>query len=159
MNPYILLVLGLILVFLEFYLPGAVMGISGGFLIFLSIIFFAMQSQSIFEIILYIVGTVVLLGFLIKFALWRIKNTKPQYSIYSSDDQEGYQASEFDSSAIGKKGIVVTDLKPGGHILVEGKRLQAISQSGYITKGSEVIVVGGQEDSLIVKTSKKDTSL
>lgn len=158
MNPYILLVLGYLLIFLEFYLPGAVMGVTGGLLLFASIIFFAMQSNSMAAILLYIIGTIAGVAILIKFALWRIINAKPGYSIYSDDDQAGFQASEFDESAIGKKGIVVTDLKPGGHILIEGKRMQAISQSGYITKGTEVIVVGGQEESLIVKNIKKDIS-
>jgi membrane-bound serine protease (ClpP class) len=150
--------LGFLLIFLEFYLPGAVMGVTGGLLVLASIIIFAMQTQSPLAIILYILGTTVLLAALIKFTLWRIRQAKPDYSIYSNADQEGYQASQFDASAIGKRGIVLTDLKPGGHILVEGKRLQAISQSGYISKGAEVVVIGGQEESLIVKLSSKDSS-
>lgn len=156
MTPFIMLLLGLALIFLEFYIPGAVMGIAGGLLVFSSMILFAMHSQSPLAITLYVIGTLVCLGFLIKFAIWRIRTAKPDYSIYSDKDQEGYQASHFDASAIGKKAIVVTDLKPGGHIMVEGKTMQAISQSGYITKGSEVLVVGGQEESLIVKQIKKD---
>ena len=62
--------------------------------------------------------------------------------------------SKFEKHAIGKIGIVLTDLKPGGFILIEGKQHQAISQSGYITKGEEVIVVSGQEESLLVKKVK-----
>lgn len=154
MNPFVLLLLGLILIFLEFYVPGAIMGITGGILVLASIVIFAMQSQSPLAIILYIVGSAIAVGLLIKFALWRIRNAKPDYSIYSDAAQNGYQASEFDFSTIGKKGIVVTDLKPGGHILIDGVRHQAISQSGYIVKGSEVIVIGGQEESLIVKSTK-----
>lgn len=156
MTPFVMLILGFILIFLEFYIPGAVMGVAGGVLVFASIILFAIQNQSPIAIFLYVIGTFVCLGFLIKFALWRIRTAKPEYSIYSDNAQDGYQASHFDASAIGKKGTVVTDLKPGGHIMVEGKTMQAISQSGYITKGSEVIVVGGQEESLIVKQLKKE---
>jgi len=46
MMPYILLILGLLLIFIEFYLPGAVMGITGGLMVFASMILFAMQSES-----------------------------------------------------------------------------------------------------------------
>lgn len=151
MMPFLLLALGFLLIFLEFYVPGAVLGVSGGLLVFASIIVFAMQTQSPIEIAIFVAIAIVGIVFLIKFALWRIRTAKPQYSIYSDDAQNGYQASSFDAAAIGKKGVVVTDLKPGGHILVDGKRLQAISQSGYLTKGSEVLVIGGQEESLIVK--------
>lgn len=157
MSPYLLFILGMLLIFLEFYVPGAVMGVCGGAMVFISIVLFAMQSQSIVFTLLYIIGVVICLAFLFKFALWRIRTAKPGQSIFSDSSQEGFVASQVDTSVIGKKGIVDTDLKPSGHVIVDGKRLQALSQSGYITKGSEVIVIGGQEASLIVKLSNKET--
>lgn len=158
MTPFILLAIGLVLIFIEFYLPGAIMGVTGGALVFGSLIMFAMQSGSPLAITAYVICVGLVLAGLVKFAMWRIRTAKPDQSIYSDDAQVGYQASSFDASMIGKKGIVVTDLKPGGHILVDGKRLQAISQSGYLVKGAEVLVLGGQEESLIVKHVKKDTN-
>lgn len=158
MTPYLFLLLGLLLILIEFYLPGAVMGVAGGILVLTSIVLFAMQTSSPWWILLYLIGVVIILIYLVKFAMWRIRTAKPSRSIYLNSDQTGYQASSFDASVIGKTGVVVTDLKPGGHILVDGKRLQAISQSGYLTKGTEVIVLSGQEESLIVKQIKKDTS-
>lgn len=159
MIPYILLLLGLVLILFEFYLPGAVMGICGGIIVFVSIILFAIQSESAIALGFFIIGAIVCLVLLVKFALWRIRTAKPGgFSIYSGADQEGYVASHFDASAIGKKGIVDTDLKPGGHIIVDGKRMLALSRSGYVSKGNEVIVIGGQEESLIVKLSKKETT-
>lgn len=157
MTPFVLLLLGLLLIFLEFYLPGAIMGIAGGIMVFSSIVLFAMDSESPLLTALYVLGACVSLVFLIKFAIWRIRTAKPGTSIYSDASQDGFQASQFDATAVGKIGVVVTDLKPGGHVVVDGKRMQAISQSGYIAKGGEVIVVGGQEESLIVKLYKKET--
>lgn len=157
MNPFILLLLGFLLIFVEFYIPGAIMGIAGGVMVFASIILFAIQSQSPVAISLFIIVAAVSLVLLVKFALWRIRTARPERSIYSNSNQEGFQASHFDAAAIGKRGIVDTDLKPGGHIIVDGKRRLALSQSGYLTKGTEVIVIGGQEESLIVKLYKKET--
>lgn len=156
MTPFLFLLLGLFLVLLEFYLPGAVMGVLGGIMILASVVLFAMETTSLWWVLLYIAGVSIILFYLVKFAMWKIRTAKPNRSIYLDSDQTGYQASSFDASLVGKKGIVVTDLKPGGHILVEGKRLQALSQSGYLVKGTEVIVLGGQEESLIVKQIKKD---
>jgi membrane-bound ClpP family serine protease len=158
MMPFIFLLVGLLLILIEFYLPGAIIGTIGGALVITSIVLFAMQATSPLLVVLYIIGVIIAIIYLIKFALWRIRTATPNRSIYLNSDQTGYQASNFDSSVIGKIGIVVTDLKPGGHILVDGKRLQAISQSGYLTKGTEVIVLSGQEESLIVKQIKKGTS-
>jgi len=156
MTPFIILAIGLLLVFLEFYLPGGIMGTLGALVVLGSIIVFAIEYDSPVLILLYSIGTVVLLVLLFRYALWRIKTAEPGRSVYSAGDQEGYVASDFDESAIGKIGVVDTDLRPGGHIIVGGKRHLAISQSGYITKGSEVKVVGGQGESLTVINYKKD---
>ncbi|HEV8050982.1 MAG TPA: NfeD family protein [Parachlamydiaceae bacterium] len=157
MIPFILLGLGLVLILMEFFLPGIILGVSGGLLVIASIVLFAMQANSIWWVVLYVIGIVVVLIYLVKFAIWRIRTAKPSRSIYSDSSQTGYVASSFDATAIGKTGVVVTDLKPGGHILVDGKRQQAISQGGYITKGTEVVVLSGQEESLIVKPIKDKT--
>ncbi len=156
MTPYILLALGLLLILIEFYVPGAIMGVSGGILIAISIYQFAMQSESMVAVFFYLIAVAISVGLLIKFALWRIKTAKPDRSIYSNADQRGFVASTYDHTAIGKTGIVLSDLKPGGYILIDNTQHQAISQTGYITKGFKVIVLGGQEESLIVKSVKKE---
>lgn len=156
MTPFILLALGLLLIFFEFYLPGAILGILGSLLLIASVILFASQTSSILAMILFFIGVIISVTLLIRFALWRIVTAKPSKSIYLHKDQEGYQASSYDESAIGKKGIVLSDLKPGGHILIDGKQQQALSVEGYISKGTEVIVISGQEESLLVKLSKKE---
>lgn len=154
MSPFILLAIGFLLVFLEFYLPGAIMGIAGGIFILGSLILFAIQTDSAVVTAFYVIGICVALVFLVKFALWRIRTAKPQRSIYSNGAQNGYQAVSYDSSAIGKEGIVLTDLKPGGFILIEGKQHPAISREGYLTKGTKVKVIGGEESNLIVRKEK-----
>lgn len=150
MTPYFLVILGLLLILCEFYLPGAVLGTLGGIAILSGVILFASQTTSFFAIAFFIGGTAVAVALLVRFALWRIVHAKPENSIYSDDSQEGYQASSFDKSAIGKTGVVVSDLKPGGFISVEGHHHPAISLAGYISRGEGVKVVGGQEQSLLV---------
>lgn len=151
MSPFILLAIGFLLVFLEFYLPGAIMGIAGGGFILASLILFAMQTSSPLAITVFVVGICLGLVLLVKFAIWRIRTAKPQRSIYSNASQDGYQAVSYDASAIGKEGIVLTDLKPGGFILVEGKQQPAISKEGYLSKGTKIKVIGGEESNLIVR--------
>lgn len=158
MIPFILLMLGLVLILFEFYLPGAVMGIIGASLILFGIFLFA-RMHSFLEVVFFILGALVSVGLLIRFALWRIVNAKPENSIYLKGDQEGYQASGYDKNAIGKTGIVLSDLKPGGYVMIDGKQHQAISITGYIPKDEPVTVVSGQEESLIVKHSKRENQI
>ena len=154
MIPFIVLALGLLLIFFEFYLPGGVVGALGTLVVIASIVLFMMQYDSLIAIILYIAAVFGALFYLFRFALWRIKTAKPEHSVYSASHQEGYIASTYDKTAIGKLGVVQSDLKPGGYIIIEGRKHYAISQSGYLTKGSTVVVTGGQGESLTVKGGK-----
>jgi membrane-bound ClpP family serine protease len=151
MTPFVLLFFGLLLILVEFFLPGMIMGILGGLLVVASLLVFIDQNSSPVLILLFVLGVVLALFLLIKYTLRRIPKARGRFSIYLKEDQENYKASKFDKSAIGKRGIVIADLKPGGYILVDGVKRQAISLTGYIPQGQEVIVVGGQEESLIVK--------
>lgn len=151
MNAYIFLAIGLILVYLEFFMPGAVLGTIGGIFILSSYFSLINSGSGPIELILFFVGSLVLLTLVIKFALYRIEKNKGGSGIYLSGDQEGYVASTFDKHAIGKEGIVLTDLKPGGFIVVDGKSQPALSLSGYIEKGQTVQIVSGDGESLIVK--------
>ncbi len=150
MSPFILLAIGLVLVLLEFFIPGAVMGIMGGLLLLAGAVITGMQGTAM-ELLLYLILMVAGLAVVIKFALWYIPRTGKRDTLFLNKDQQGYKASGYDVSAIGKQGVVISDLKPGGHILVEGEKHQAISVAGYISKGERVEVISGQEESLLVK--------
>lgn len=149
MTYLILWAIGLIMIFLEFYLPGAILGIIGGILLIISIILAADGNNMLFTV-LYTVLVVASVVGMIKYALWKIPRGHQSDSIYSNDSQVGYYASSYDLDAVGKEGIVLSDLKPGGFIEIEGKQLPAISESGYIVKGQHVLVLRGEGDSLIV---------
>lgn len=132
------------------------MAILGTIALLASIVTFAQLTESLGLVALYCIGIGVSLFFLIRWTLRRIPRAKPGYSIYLNKDQEGFKASSIDLSAVGKRGVVVSDLKPAGYIMIEGKKQQAISTGGYIPKGTEVVVIRGEEESLIVKPIKKD---
>ena len=52
-------------------------------------------------------------------------------------------------------GTAESDLKPSGHVMVEGKREQAVSQGTYIKKGEKIKVVGGEGARLIVRKEEQ----
>jgi len=146
----IFLVVGLIMIFFEFFLPGAVIGIAGGFFCITGLILFAVASPSIPLTIGVFVAMIVVLFLLGRFALKRIRTSK----IYLSTDQEGYRASSFASELIGKEGTVAANLKPAGHVSIEGKRYQAVSRMGYLDLGTKITVIGGEGGHLIVKKTE-----
>ncbi|MDP1836333.1 MAG: NfeD family protein [Chlamydiales bacterium] len=154
--PWILLVVGLLLIFVEFYLPGAVLGTIGAIMLLASIVTFAQEANSVAAVLGFILLVGLSIAYLIHFTLQRIRKTSKEGTIYLESDQEGYMASEFAKGTIGKEGVAASDLKPSGHIYVEGIEYQAMAESGYITKGTRIEVIGGRGANLIVKSVKKE---
>ncbi|MBS4168876.1 NfeD family protein [Parachlamydia sp. AcF125] len=152
------LLIGLLLISIEFYLPGAIMAVLGAISLCIGIVLFAVSSQSAVETLLFLMVALILVIGVCKFMLWKIPRSQPGFSIYSNQDQSGYQASTYDNALLGKRAIAFTDLKPGGIILFERRHLQAISQSGYLIKGTEVLIIGGEGESLIVKVFNSPSS-
>ncbi len=153
-GTFLLLGVGFLMIFLEFFLPGGIMGAIGALLVLVSIVLFALNAQSAIAVALYVIGSLIGMGVLIWFAIWRIKTGRAK-GIFLHTAQEGYVASSYDKELIGKEGEALSDLKPAGHILVSGKRYQAVSKTGYVVKGSKIVVVGGQGAHLIVKSESK----
>lgn len=151
MTSIILLLVGLLLIFLEFFLPGGVMGAAGGLIVIGSVILFASTGHGAVEVLLFAAAAVAGVAVVIKFALQRVKKADPELGLYSHGDQEGYQASGYDKDMIGEEGEALSDLRPSGHVVIHSRRHQAVSQSGYITSGDKIVVVDGRGAHLIVK--------
>jgi membrane-bound ClpP family serine protease len=144
---------GLSLVFLEFFLPGAVLAVLGTLAILVSLGIFFVQYPLPWGI-LYLSVLLLAIFAVCKLALWRVRRSSKAGHFYLGEDQEGYAASSFDQSLIGKEGTVSTELKPAGHITVGGQLCQALSESGFISKGAAVQIVGGKGSHLIVTQRK-----
>ena len=137
---------GLFLIYLEFFFPSGILGVCAAASLIASIVFFVFQGHAWGWIVVYSLALLVGVGFVCKLALSKVKK-----KVALHQDQEGFVAVSYDERFIGKEGIVLSDLKPSGHVLIEGKRLSAFSESGYIPKDTEIVVTGGRGAMLIVK--------
>lgn len=148
---FILLVISLWLVYLEFFLPGGIMGTAGAVGFLGSLVVAAQEAPNLAVLFLFFI--VAATGLLLTFrtALARVRKGKQENSVYLSGDQEGYRAPKFDESLVGQKGKAACDLRPSGYILLNGVRHQAVSRSGFVKEGQEIEVVGGEAGHLIVK--------
>lgn len=148
--------LGLVLIYTEFFLPGAIFAILGSIALLISSILCFMRTEALLSVS-YLLFLIVATALTCKFALWKMKHSRTKDSFYLEKDQEGFVASSFDHSLIGKRGTVFTELKPAGHILIEGTQYQALSETGFLTKGEHIEVVGGKGSHLIVRITLKRT--
>ncbi|MDR2539153.1 MAG: hypothetical protein LBC45_00775 [Chlamydiales bacterium] len=143
-------ILGLIFIFFEFFFIGAVFAVLGSLFIVLSLILFFLSNPITLSLIYLVVTLFAVIG-MCKGALWWIKSSRRQGEFYLQNDQEGYSISFFDQNLVSKEGVVLTELKTAGHVLIEQKRYQAVSEGGFITKDTPIVVLGGRGAYLIVK--------
>ncbi len=146
---------GFLLIYLELYVPGGILGVLGGVALVFSLTFFVWEKKGIMWDSLYAILLVIFVALTIKLALYRIKKNRHKNTIYANQDQEGFFASSYNKDLIGKGGIAESDLKPSGHVSIEGKREQAVSEGGYIKKGERVTVISGEGARLIVRKEEQ----
>jgi membrane-bound serine protease (ClpP class) len=152
---FILLIVGLVLIFLEFYTPGGVLAVSGGAALLFAVAWFFYVSPSQVLSLLFVIVTIVLVCLVIWLALKRIQQSSSKNTFYLGKDQEGYVGVHFDTSLIGKTGIAISDFGPSGYVLVDGMKYQATANGLYLDKGTDVEVIGGEGGHLIVKPLKE----
>ena len=114
-----LVFLGLFFIYLEFFLPGVILGIGGTLFLGGGFVLFYLQDHSSFVKGTFLLGEVICLILISRLAVWQIKKSRSRDEFYLQNDQEGYSASDLEKELIGKVGIALTDLKPSGHIQVE----------------------------------------
>ncbi len=148
-----LAITGLFLIFLEFFLPSAIMAIGGAILLLSSLVCFHMDDPRFFPLLAYACSIVLATIAIIRIARWKVKTAKAA----APSESEGFQAIPYCKELIGKTGIAATDLAPSGQIWIEDRAFDARSASDPIAKGAEVQVLSGQGTSLLVKAKAPAT--
>ncbi len=64
----------------------------------------------------------------------------------------GYSAARAElKELIGKKGLALTKLRPAGAADIDGKRVDVVTEGGYIAPGTEIIVTKVEGTRIVVK--------
>lgn len=148
----ILFAAGLLLLFVEAFIPEfGVAGIGGIVLIIASVIVSAQNvTQAIITLVVSIVASIITLFFIIRYA--------PKSRFYdriilktSLTKEAGFEATENFNQYLGKEGMAVTTLRPAGIAEVEGKRLDVVTEGAYIESGSRIRIVKVEGRRIIVE--------
>ncbi len=157
-NPILftlLLTIALTLVSLEFFVPGfGILGISGAYLLFESILAIGNIENVAIYIILSIFITIILDLIIVKFFIKNMDTNKIVLNT-SLSKAKGNGPIIDSQSLVGKTGIVNKTLRPYGEVEIEGKIYVATSVGDFIDKGSLVNVDKIEGSTLYCKKSNR----
>jgi len=91
-------------------------------------------------LVIAIIGGLIGLGLMVK----RMLKTKAwqRISLPETETQaEGYSGSLGLEEMVGKSGVAITSLRPAGTALIEGQRVDVVTQGTFIDKDSEVTII------------------
>ena len=156
----IILMLGLVLILVEIIvIPGfGFAGILGLCLVLYS--FYSMlignyptiqEIETAYRSLMISISITTILSFFIFKYFVNSKYYRQLVPISSQGSTEGYSISKNYEELIGKEGHVISDLRPAGKVNIDSKDFHAISQGNYIEKNSKIIIIGVDENQLIVK--------
>ncbi len=137
----ILFVFGVGLMLVEAFMPGfGVFGIAGLISTLASIVLAAISVQTGMVMLLI---SIVLAGVFSIFAFRFFAGRGVLRRIILSDEESadlGYVAPPDQKNLIGMEGVAVTALRPSGAAMVEGRRIDVVSEGGFIPSGEALIV-------------------
>lgn len=157
----ILFIIGLVLLIVEiFIIPGfGIFGISGislmvvglflGLLSDFKMIDWDIISIAIIQLASVFVGSSIIIFFLLKY-LPRTEMLNKLILKESVNAKSGYAAKESLADFVGKVGTAMTDLRPSGTAMIEGKRIDVVTEGDYINHGSEIIVISVEGSKIVV---------
>ncbi len=146
----LLLSIGIVLVLLEVIVPGGVLGVLGVLAMLGGCVlaFFELGARGGW-VATAAAGGALGLSLFIEFKL--LPRTRWGKKLFLSQSIEGgSQAMPAGEAIVGKAGEAVTMMAPSGYVTIDGKRYEAVSQSGLIAKGAGVRVVSVDNFHLIV---------
>ena len=142
LNTYVILVgAGFVLIAAEMFIPGAVLGIIGivallvaailGFVVFGA-------AGGLFSAVGLLVGGSIFLG------LWMKYCPKSFFGKWFTLQEDGKDFKSFDNhldALAGKSGTAHTDLRPSGIAIIDQQRIDVMTESGFVSRGTPVKVI------------------
>ena len=146
---YVLLGTGVLLLSLEIFVPGGVLGIIGGLMI-MSTIF---MSLFIFEKYGVLIAFLILIFAVAVLILWIsiFPKTYLGKRVSLSDTLKTAKSNDDRKDLIGAEGVVVSELRPSGFAKINGKKLDVVSSGGLIEEGKDIVVTNVEGFRIVVK--------
>ncbi|TCN24661.1 membrane-bound serine protease (ClpP class) [Mesobacillus foraminis] len=148
----ILFIAGVVLVLLEFFLPGGIAG-GIGFIAIVSSLFLASGDAVHMGISLLIAisASIIVSILMVKVLGKRMKLFRKIILKDSTSTDLGYVSNKNRTDLIGLKGVTLTALRPAGTVEVNGERIDVVSEGSFIQKGVKIKIVKTEGSRIVVR--------
>jgi membrane-bound serine protease (ClpP class) len=147
-----LFLMGLVLLLIEFFLPGGVLGVIGGLMIIGSCALGVMHFPE--YAVPLVAGEIVATIFILIIGLSMVRHSPIGRKLTLAKSQtieDGYVNVPNDDTLIGIEGEVYTPLRPVGTVILRGERVQAVTFGTYVPKGAVVRVIEVHGNRIVVE--------
>jgi len=147
-----LFVAGILLIFLEFFLPGAIAGTLGFAALLLSLFLAGPDALQMGVSILIAIAVSIFIFFLMirTFGKKLVLFNKMVLS-ESARKEDGYVSNVTRSDLLGMEGHALTILRPAGTIVINNERVDAVTEGGFIEKNAKVKVIKVEGARIVVR--------
>jgi membrane-bound ClpP family serine protease len=147
-----LFVAGILLIFLEFFLPGAIAGTLGFAALLLSLFLAGPDALQMGVSILIAIAVSIFIFFLMirTFGKKLVLFNKMVLS-ESARKEDGYVSNVTRSDLLGMEGRALTILRPAGTIFINNERVDAVTEGGFIEKNAQVKVIKVEGARIVVR--------
>lgn len=141
---------GLTLIWLEFYLPGGVLGLVGGGILVVAIIM-VFGNYGYQWGMLSAIGSGIFVWLLVCYWMKTFHRSFLGRKITLNTETGRDETIESLPSLVGKTGVTTSQLSPSGKAKIEGARHDVVAQTGVIESGVEIKVVKVNGISILVQ--------
>lgn len=148
----LLFIAGIVMVLLEFIVPGGIVGIIGICAVIISL-FLASGNLAVMSVSLVIAITVAAAASIL-FTRVLGKNMKFFKKLVLTDStntESGYISNENRLELIGKVGVTLTALRPSGTIILDDERIDVVSEGTFVAKDKKVKIVKTEGSRIVVR--------
>lgn len=149
-----LLVIGLIMLCLEIFIPGGIVGTLGGLCLLGSIVMAFTERGTVFGF--YWLGAVVVLTLIGLFlAIKALPRSPAGKRLFLGSSEQGFSGAEEGLEKwVGRRGEAVTPLRPAGMIEIGGERIDVVTGGEYLPRGTPVEVVKADGNRILVRKAE-----
>jgi membrane-bound ClpP family serine protease len=148
----ILFVVGIILIFLELFLPGAISGTLGLAALILSLFLAGKDTMQMgVSIFIALLLSIVAFFMMIKLFDKKLVLFNKMVLFDSARKEDGYVSNVNRTDLLGLEGIALTILRPAGTVIINSERVDVVSEGGFIDQNARVKVIKVEGARIVVR--------